>query len=523
MVWRCAGMKMMIKRWSSLLWAILLVGALVGCSTRVTAVPGSPTPTSTVSPSLTPTVEPTDIIPPATETPIPTPPPTPTPQMELPQYQISAQLDYAALQVSVVETITIQNPAQQELASLSLAVPPNTSWWPNVFRLQDLSWQDGEKITEYSLEGVRLKIPIREAWFPGQSRDLTITYTLSLPEMNKVAGVGPSPFGYSRTKDNNLVKQINLVDWYPFLPPYQEGNGWIIHDPQVYGEYLVYPQADFDVSLQILNGPNDLVVAASSLDRGGEGSHRYQLEEARNFVLSLSPYYQVLETGVNGTQVLGYHFPFYENAGGAAFQTTVDALRLYADLYAPYPQSSLTMVQADFDHGMEYEGLYFLNRSFFNGYNDSPSSMLVAIAAHETAHQWWYGSVANDQALEPWLDEAICTYHEKIYLETYYPEAVAWWWDNRVNVYQPKGVIDRSIYETQSYLDYRDTTYLQGAHFMEDLRDTIGDEAFFSFLKAYAEAYAGKIATGDDFFNLLETYAEVDLRSLVDRYFQDRP
>ncbi len=481
---------------------------------------GTPSPTSTIPPS--PTSTPSPVLPTETQLPDPTspPPPTLTPQPRNTHYELSAQLDYLTHQVSVSEVITIQNPASQELTDLSLVVPPN--WWPGTFRLETLSWREGGKIIEYSLEGVRLKIPIREAWFPGESRELSLIYTLSLPEINSLEGVGPSPFGHSPL-------QVNLVDWYPFLPPYQEGKGWIIHDPWYFGEYLVYPQADFQVSLQITNGPQELVVAASSLNKGDGEIHRYRLEDARNFVLSISPYYQVLEEEVEGTKVLGYHFPFYERAGQAAFQTTIQALELYSGLYHPYSQASLTMVQADFDHGMEYEGVYFLNRSFFNGYNGSPASFLTAIAAHETAHQWWYGLVANDQALEPWLDEALCTYNERVFFENYHPQVVDWWWVNRVNYHQPQGVIDRSIYEyqypefTNPYYDYRDAIYLQGAHFMEDLRKAMGDEDFFSFLAAYAETYAGKIVTGDDFFALLADYSDSDLQSLTATYFQDRP
>lgn len=498
---------------------LLIVLLLGGCSARTPGGLGTPSPTSTVPPS--PTSHPSPVIPTETQPPDPTsPPPTLTPHLHNTHYEISAQLDYLTHQITVSEVITIQNPAAQELTDLSLAVPPN--WWPGAFRLEALSWHEGGKIIEYSLEGVRLKIPIREAWFPGESRELSLTYTLSLPEIDSIEGVGPSPFGHSPL-------QTNLVDWYPFLPPYQEGKGWIIHDPWYFGEYLVYPQADFQVSLQIANGPPNLVVAASSLDNGDEEIHRYHLEDARNFVLSISPYYQILEEEVEGTKVLGYHFPFYERAGQAAFQTTIQALQLYSDLYHPYEQLSLTMVQADFDHGMEYEGLYFLNRSFFNGYSGSPASFLTAIAAHETAHQWWYGLVANDQALEPWLDEALCTYNEKVFFENYHPDAEDWWWVNRVNYHQPQGVIDRSIYDyqypkfTNPYYDYRDAIYLQGAHFMEDLRKTMGDEDFFSFLAAYAESYAGKIVTGDDFFALLAEYTDSDLQSLTATYFQDRP
>jgi len=500
-----------------ILSAILAV-FLVGCGkfpARNTPT-SSPFPTGTSIPTATeaatPAASPTKVLPTATVKASPSP--TVTPAAERSSYHLSAELDYATYQLWVTEQVTVTNPSSQELTALSLVVPPNRQG--GVFQLEEISWEEGQAIDRYSLQGIRLEIPIQEAWFPGESRVLSITYQISLPVINSLEGVGPSPFGYS-----NL--QVNIVDWYPFVPPFEEEQGWVIHEPWYYGEYLVYPAADFEVTLQVINAPQDLVVAASSGDEGTGDEHRYLLENGRNFVISISPHYRVLQEEVNGTTVLGYTFPFYEDAGKAAFQATVDALRLYEDIFHPYDQSTLTMVQADFDHGMEYEGLYFLNRSFFNIYSGSPASFLVAIAAHETAHQWWYGLVGNDQALEPWIDESMCTYSELLFFEEYHDQAVGWWWENRVEYFQPHGVIDRSVYDTNGYFDYRDSTYLRGAQFWDELRDSMGEETLFSFLQRLSASYTGDIVSGEEVFDLLQEVAGSDLEEVRATYFGSAP
>ena len=267
-----------------------------------------------------------------------------------------------------------------------------------------------------------------------------------------------------------------------------------------------------------------LVVAASTIgDQTGDRIH-YSIKEARNFVFSISPEYVVLEEELNGTIVYGYVFPPYLVPGRAAFDATLESLALYSDLFGDYSQSSFTMVQADFNHGMEYEGLYFQSKGFFDTYNGSVGSYLVTIAVHETAHQWWYGLVANDQGLEPWLDEALCTYSELLYFERLYPQAVDWWWATRVNYYTPEGVIDRSIYDytefTDQYLAYRNATYLQGAIFLNELRNLLGEEMMIEFLREYAEIYANKIAYQKDFFSLLEQYYEVESIDWLGDYFR---
>ncbi len=420
------------------------------------------------------------------------------------QYQLITDLDYLNQQVIVEENIVIPHPGTETIEDLILVVPPNV--WINVFTILDLTWADGTRIENYSLDGVSLSIPLEQPWQPGEIRELNIHFQLDLPVQNAREGYGPSPFGYT-------TRQTNLVDWYPMVPPYQEGEGWLIHDPYLFGEYLVYPLADFRVNLEVDNPA--LVIAASS-PAVLEGNRRqYYLEKARNFVFSISPDYQVLEEEVNGTIVLGYIFPLYSIPGEAAFKATKEALVLYSDLYGPYNQPSLSMVQADFNHGMEYEGLYFQSGGFFDTYTGSEQSYLIDIAVHETAHQWWYGQLANDQALEPWLDEAFCTFSELVYYEQLYPQSVDWWWATRVNYYQPSGVIDRSIYGFQDYTDqylaYRDATYLQGAKFLVQLRDAMGKELFYKFLRDYAARYQGKIVSRQDFFNLLDEYVMGDL------------
>jgi hypothetical protein len=486
------------------LFPVLLSLSLGACSSSTPSVESEliiPSQTSEVAPTLE--VTPTPKVP--TETPHPV-------MLENIQYQIRAELDYPNRVVYVDETILIPHPSDNPLDELVLVVPP-AAWW-DVFHLLELKWAGSGAIDNYALEGVLLRIPLPDPWLPGEERQLNILFRLDLPIQNAREGFGPSPFGYTAI-------QTNLVDWYPMVPPYQEEYGWIVHEPWIFGEYLVYPLADFQVTLDV--GNPSLVVAASSPGEQEGDLYQYQLKEARNFVFSISPDYHVLEGDANGTRVYGYVFPTYLTPGQAAFDATLEALALYSELFGTLQQPSLSMIQADFNHGMEYEGLYFQSRGFFDTYTGSVQSYLITIAVHETAHQWWYGEIANDQALEPWLDEALCTFSELLYYERLHPEDVDWWWATRVNYYQPEGVINRSIYGYREFIDqyltYRNATYLQGAKFFVQLRSSLGEELFYSFLRDYVSSFEKGIVTGDDFFALLGEYVEVDSLQWLGEYF----
>ena len=64
-------------------------------------------------------------------------------------------------------------------------------------------------------------------------------------------------------------------------------------------------------------------------------------------------------------------------------------------------------------------------------------------------------------------------------------------------------------------------TYFQGAHFLEDLRARIGDEAFFAFLQDYLAQGNGKIVTANDFFRILSTHTSTDTSDIIRQYFQN--
>ena len=250
--------------------------------------------------------------------------------------------------------------------------------------------------------------------------------------------------------------------------------------------------------------------------------HRFHHPAARNFAWSISHQYQVAETSVGETKVFSYYFPYHQAAGEATLQATAEALALYNERYGIYPRSVLSVVEADFLDGMEYDGLYFLSDGFYNLYQGTPEEYLITIAAHETAHQWFYGAVGNDQALEPWLDEALCTYSERVFYDSLHPEALDWWWSYRVQYYQPSGWVDGTIYNPQGYRAYRDAVYLNGAMFLEELRVLMGDDAFFSFLNGYVFQETHQIATGDIFFQLVGEYTQADISPLLEKYFSDR-
>ncbi len=419
------------------------------------------------------------------------------------QSRLVARLDQQRHHVSVSQTVTIVNDSGVVLADLLFVVEPNRQ--PGVFRLNSLTWAGGQPVDTFTLEGARLSVSLPQPLEKGEFIGLNLSFELDLP-----ARAGP--FG-------TTGRQTNLGDWYPTLPPYRESDGWLARKPALVGEHLAYDVADYQVEIQLLGPAADSTIAASGLIGGGEGSYLYRLEAARGFACSVSSEYVPLSETVGSTTVTSYVFPEHIAAGEAVLRTTAEALALYQELFAPYAHSDLAVVEGHFADGMEYDGLYFLGSEYYAAYGGSPQGYLTAIAAHETAHQWWYGLVGNDQALEPWLDETLAIYSELLYYERLYPDLVDWWWEFRVQRFNPRGWVNSTIYEHGGFRSYVDAVYLRGALFLRDLRELVGDGAFLAFVQDYAARNSGRQATSEDFFAILAEHTTADLRPLIRAYF----
>ena len=479
----------------------LLVVSLASCSTS-TALPTSTNPASTQTAVLL-TSTPAPI---ATATLVPAPPRA--------QYQMNVVLDYAAKAVSVGETIIYPNHTGQPLNDLLLAVEPNL--WQNCFALKGLV-VNGVPIINYTLDGQKLSFDLTSPLAPESVAKIQIQYSLVLPLLQQAHGVRPQIFGYSQL-------QMNLTDWYPFVVPFINNN-WVLHQPGYYGEHLVYEASDFVVNVKSADPTVSPIIASSGAPSQNGDWISYTLTAGRTFVLSASTDYKVASVQEGDIIVSSYYFPLNDIPGKATLMASAQALQVYSQRFGtPYPHKTLSIVMGDFNDGMEFSGLFFMSRGAYNLYDGTVQNLLTTVSVHETAHQWWFEQVADDQALQPWLDEAFAAYSEHIFYETAYPNSVSWWWSYwypRVGGTESLPWVDISIYDAGGFIPYTNTVYLHGAHFLDDLRARIGDQVFFTFLHDYLVEENGKIAASADFFRILRLHTQVDFSDLIKQYFQN--
>jgi aminopeptidase N len=306
------------------------------------------------------------------------------------------------------------------------------------------------------------------------------------------------------------------------MAPYREDEGWYGLKYFPVGDPYVTEVADYSVTITTTEG---VIVAGTGQETHTGNRWQYQAQQARSFAFAASDRYLVSSTQIGegeGPTIHSYYLPNNKEAGEVVLETAAQAMELFVELYGPYPYADYRIAETEFAGGMEFSGLTFLGSTFYDEYDGTTRSPLMALTAHEASHQWFFGLVGNDQLVEPWLDEAPAEYSAFLYYEHYLPDDTDWWWDYAVDRWAPTGKIDNLIYVFRDNREYLDAVYRRGAQFMRDLRETMGDPAFFGFLLEYQHRYAYQLITSRDFFSLVQEFTTADLIPLQEEYFRQR-
>lgn len=418
------------------------------------------------------------------------------------RHTISADLDYINRSLIVQQRIDYINRTSEDLNALVLHVRPNSV--PGLFLLETLTL-DGDTTPTYELTGQRLTIELPKVLASDCSLVLNLRFKLHVPAIDLTgANAYQGYLGYS-------PRQLNLGQWLPVVAA-RRGAEWISNREIPIGEQEVLDSANWDVMLTVSNAPDNLRAAApGTVLENSPGKWHFQLTDARDFSLSLGEDFQMTSQRTeSGVKVELYSFTdavIQTDAGpidSAAFalDSAVKSLSMYDDLYGAYPYDRLVVVQGDFPDGMEFSGIVFVGGEYFRSFG-GPTSYLMLITVHEVSHQWWYARVGSDQAMDPWLDEALATYSEYVFIEEYYPALKDWWWDFRVDRFSPEGFVDSTVYEFTSRRAYINAVYLRGVRLLHDLRNILGTDAFFDWLRRYADTGDGRVMTSADLWGLL--------------------
>lgn len=452
----------------------------------------------------------------------------------LSNYTINAVLDDDSKTVSVSQTISYINEYEVELYDIGFKLYPNAyredaivspitsaeepSAYPNGKSYGDI------EITKLEVNGVAqepnvtgvdenlLLVDLEKSLMPEFRVDIYMEYTLTLPNIRH-------RFGYY---DNT----INLGNFYPVASVYSAGE-WLDDPYYSNGDPFYSLSANYNVSV---TAPSKYAVAmsgdVSSETSGNTTTTQSALLCARDFAVVIG-HLNVLKSSVGNTTI--YYYYYKDEDPTASLQTCVDSITTFNKLFGEYPYPSYSVVETNFlNGGMEYPGLVYIS-------NELNTSLYNEVIIHETAHQWWYGVVGNDQINEAWLDEALAEYSTTLFYK--YNPSYGVEYDDRladaISGYAMycdmfKGninfntCIERSLYEFSSSLEYTYMTYVKGQVMMSCLHSLLGADTFLQGLKDYYKDNMYGVATKELLIGAFENASQKELASFFDSWLSGK-
>lgn len=385
--------------------------------------------------------------------------------------------------------------------------------YPNAFRkyggyIKIVSVEDGKgNSLSYRIQGpdnTILHIYLKSELKPFASITINITFIVKVPYIN-------DRFGYY---DGILA----LGNWYPIIAVYDERKGWHLEPYCHYGESFHFYFSDYEVFLEVDRG---VVVACtgvlvSKVTIGERVITHWVANNVREIAIVASKHFEVSKIKLWNITIYSYYLKNHKEEGEFALNVAYKALKVFSEHFGPYPYPVLRVCEFHgWYGGMEYPMLVMISSKL---YDIRRRNSLETVIAHEIAHQWWYVVVANDEASEPWLDEAFAQYSEVLYYEWVYGKRTAKIVFNNYikRVYYnflmrgKDRPVALSVWEYSSY-EYYPIVYCKGACVLHMLRFILGDDAFFRVLRKWYEYGRFKFVRISDFIELVERESQMNL------------
>jgi hypothetical protein len=354
-------------------------------------------------------------------------------------YTIQVRLNDADHTLSATEKISYMNNSPSELREIYMHL------WPNAYKNNetafarqklengktdfyfsteaDKGWIDsldfkvnGQRVTWYLLDSIDIcKIELPKPLKSGEQIEITTPFKVKLPRV------------FSRMGHEGQTYCI--TQWYP-KPAVYDVNGWnyipYLDQGEFYSEF-----GKFDVSITV---PKNYVVAATGelqndeeriwlMDRSSEkfkaagnvvkeavppSSNEYKTlrfvqDNVHDFAWFCDKQFKVERSEVllkSGRKVTTW---LYDAAPRHSAVHWVDtAVSFYSRMLGEYPYANASAVVTPLKAGggMEYPTITNI---------ESPSREVIV---HEVGHNWFYGILANNERIYPWMDESFNTYYE---------------------------------------------------------------------------------------------------------------
>lgn len=365
------------------------------------------------------------------------------------------------------------------------------------------------------LEGREINFEIR-----GEKKDILTVYLDKEILENEVASIeikydvkipnSKGRFGYG---DNT----INVTNWFPIACVYDE-KGWNLNSYGEIGDPFYSDISDFDVKMLIPRKYKIGTTGEIEKEKSSEEETLYEIEaeNVRDFAFILSDKFIVESDSYKGIAINTYNLN--EDMAKKALEISKDSIEIFSELFGKYPYDVYNVVASDFYiGGMEYPNMVMIDETF---YSEGNEFLLEYVIAHETAHQWWYSVVGNNETTEPWIDEALTEFSTLLYFENKYGKEVynemIKTMDIQTKSYSVEDIF-RSTTDYKNSTDYSLNVYTKGAIAFNEVREKVGDELFLKTLREYYDTFKYENVNANEFVEFWISKG-IDIQKIIDEY-----
>ena len=220
--------------------------------------------------------------------------------------------------------------------------------------------------------------------------------------------------------------------------------------------------------------------------------------------------YELVDLAIGGVVQRAAIPPALRGAVAHDFGRHGEIMSALQRLFGPYPFGEYVVVVADdeLDDPVEAQGMAVFGRNHVDG-RRTHERLIV----HELAHQWFGNSLTVADWRHIWLNEGFATYAEWLWSGVcgeLPADALAAQWHAHVAA-RPRDVI---VADPGIDRMFDPVVYKRGALTVHALRRTVGDEAFFTLLRAWVAEHRHETVTTEEFRSHAQRFTREPLDGL---------
>jgi len=461
--------------------------SLVGSSGGSGPTPGpGTTPTSAAGqpgqPTSGPSATPGSTAPTPTGSPEPQPSPTPAPAIVpgsvnrtsidlVATYDVDVDLDFDRGRLAVVADLTVTNASGDGIDRVEL----NTITGPlGDLRLRSVLVEG--RAVEADVDDQTIVVPLGGVLPDGATTTIGVDLRARLPRTL-------SGSNWLFTQVGGIVQASRWLPWVGLHRPFDRPN----HGDPFFTAFS--PQVVVRIATD-----RPLVIAAPGERVAVDGlTQTFEASDVRDFPIVASPSFSIRERRVGDWTLRAFVLAGFPTA--TVLDQAADALERMSELAGEYAYPTLVVAQTAGGYALEGPGMIWIPTGF-------SGSTLRWNVYHEVAHQWFYGMVGSDHALDPFADEAVATHLGQV---------VSGIW--RTTSCRERR-LDLSIYRYSSAC-YFGQIYVHGAELLQEVRQAMGSRAYWRAIREYVAKRRFRLGSTGVLLEAFQAHADVDLAPIL--------